>query len=533
MSGKLDRQLAALAEAVEVADGRLDEDVVQGARAVVGRAGQRLGLGVEATVVALAGPTGAGKSTLFNALAGSELATASARRPTTSAATAAVWGDGGDPLLDWLDVPRRHRMPGGAQDGLVLLDLPDFDSVEARHRLEVERLLELVDLVVWVVDPQKYADGALHERYLRPMAAYAGTMVVVLNQSDLLSEDGLAACRKDLGRLLSADGLDGVPVLPASARSGEGLEELRGLLTERVAARRAAVERLAADVSTVAAVLAGACGEQAPGRVGRGERERLLDALSEAAGVSAVARATSRAHRRRGALATGWPFVRWARRLRPDPLRRLGLGGDAGEAEHTSLPAATPVQRAQVSSAGRALAARAAGDLPPPWPGLVRSAATAEEDGMAERLDRAVAGADLRVSRPRWWAVAGLLQTILAAAVGLGAAWLLVLVALGYLQLGDVLPLPKVEGIALPTLLAAGGGLAGLAVAFLARVVNGAAARRRARAATASMRKRVEAVATDLVIDPVEGELAAHDRLCAAVKEAADSGRLKRRRSGG
>ena len=37
------------------------------------RAGDRLGLGLEATVVALAGPTGAGKSTLFNALAGADL----------------------------------------------------------------------------------------------------------------------------------------------------------------------------------------------------------------------------------------------------------------------------------------------------------------------------------------------------------------------------------------------------------------------------------------------------------------------------
>ena len=532
MSHKLDGRLAALAEAVEVAEGRLDEDVVESARAVVGRAGQRLGLGLEATVVALAGPTGAGKSTLFNALAGAELATSSPRRPTTSAATAAVWGDGGDPLLDWLEVPRRHRMPGGAQDGLVLLDLPDFDSVEARHRLEVERLLELVDLVVWVVDPQKYADGALHERYLRPMAAYAGTMVVVLNQSDLLSEDGLAACRKDLGGLLAADGLDGVPILPVSARSGDGLEELWGLLSERVAARLAAVERLEADVSNAAASLGGACGGRSPGKIGRGERDRLLDALSEAAGVPAVARATSRAHRRRGALATGWPFVRWARRLRPDPLRRLGLGDSAGEAEHTSLPAATPVQRAQVSAAGRALAAQAAGDLSSPWPGLVRSAATAEEEGMAERLDRAVAGADRQVSRPHWWVLAGFLQKILAIAVALGAAWLLLLVALGYLQLGDVIPLPKVEGIALPTLLVGGGALAGLALALLARAVNRSGARRRARAATASMRKRVEAVATELVVEPVEGELAAYDRLCAATEQAAGSGSLRRRLSG-
>lgn len=533
MSDKLDGRLAALAEAVEVADGRLDEDVVHGARAVVGRAGQRLGLGMEETVVALAGPTGAGKSTLFNALAGSELATSSARRPTTSAATAAVWGDGGDPLLDWLEVPRRHRMPGGAQDGLLLLDLPDFDSVEAKHRLEVERLLELVDLVVWVVDPQKYADGALHERYLRPMAAYAGTMVVVLNQSDLLSEEGLAACRKDLDGLLRADGLDGVPVLPVSARSGDGLEQLQRLLSDRVAARRAAVERLAADVSSAAAGLAGACGDESPGKVGRRERDGLLDALSEAAGVSVVTRATSRAHRRRGALATGWPFVRWARRLRPDPLRRLGLGGGAGEAEHTALPGATPVQRAQVSAAARTLAAQAAGDLSPPWPGLVRSAATAEEDRTAERLDRAVAGANINVSRPRWWTVAGLLQKIFAVVVAFGAAWLLVLLALGYLQLGDVLPLPKVEGVALPTLLVAGGVLAGLVLAFFARVVNGLGARRRAGAAEASMRERVGAVAAELVFEPVEAELAAHERLCAAVGEAAGSGRLRRRRGPG
>lgn len=534
MSGRLDGRLAALAEAVEVAEGRLDEDVVHGARRVVERAGQRLGLGMEVTVVALAGPTGAGKSTLFNALAGSELTTSSARRPTTSAATAAVWGEGSDDLLDWLEVPRRHRMPGGTQDGLVLLDLPDFDSVEARHRLEVERLLELVDLVVWVVDPQKYADGALHERYLRPMASYAGTMVVVLNQSDLLSEEGLAACRKDLRGLLEADGLDGVPVMPASARSGEGLEELWALLSERVAARKAAVERLGADVSNAAADLGGACREQSPGKVGRGERARVLDALSEAAGVPAVARAAARAHRRRGTLRTGWPFVRWARRLRPDPLRRLGLGGEAGEAgeaRHTSLPPATPVQRAQVSAAGRALAAEAAGDLAPPWPGLVRSAATAQEEGMAERLDRAVAGADLHVGRPRWWTLANLLQTIFAIAVALGALWLLGLVALGYLQLDDVIPLPKVEGIALPTLLLGAGVLAGLALALMARALNRVGARRRARSATASMRKRVETVASEFVIEPVEAEIQAHDRLCAAVRAAADEGRLRRRLS--
>ncbi len=164
----LDRRLEALAEAVELADGRLDGDRVQAARAVVERAGQRLGLGVDETVIALAGPTGAGKSTVFNALAGGDLVAVSRRRPTTSVATAAVWGDAGRELLDWLEVQRRHTAAAdGDLAGLVLLDLPDYDSVAIDHRLEVERLIGLVDLLVWIVDPQKYADSALHDRYLR------------------------------------------------------------------------------------------------------------------------------------------------------------------------------------------------------------------------------------------------------------------------------------------------------------------------------------------------------------------------------
>src|SRR5687768_8185056 len=141
----LDTQLAALADAADLAAGRLDEDDVETARAAVAKAGSRLGLGVEETVVALAGPTGAGKSSLFNALAGAELTAVGRRRPTTSAAVAAVWGDGGGPLLDWLEIPRRHRLDGNELDGLVLLDLPDFDSVERDHRLEVDRLVDLVD----------------------------------------------------------------------------------------------------------------------------------------------------------------------------------------------------------------------------------------------------------------------------------------------------------------------------------------------------------------------------------------------------
>ena len=198
-------RLAALDEAVELARGRLDGPVVDAAERVAGKAGARLRLGAEQTVVALAGATGSGKSSLLNALAEQDVSAVGVRRPTTSAATAVIWGsDGAGALLDWLEVPRRHAIGGpspadggplrGPQEahgdrlaGLVLLDLPDFDSIQLAHRLEVDRLVELVDLLVWVLDPQKYADAALHDRYLRPLAGQAGVMLVILNQVDRLA----------------------------------------------------------------------------------------------------------------------------------------------------------------------------------------------------------------------------------------------------------------------------------------------------------------------------------------------------------
>ena len=63
--------------------------------------------------------------------------------------------------------------------GLILLDLPDFDSVRRDNRELVERMVGYVDVLVWVVDPQKYADAVLHHEFIEPLAAHGGTMLCV------------------------------------------------------------------------------------------------------------------------------------------------------------------------------------------------------------------------------------------------------------------------------------------------------------------------------------------------------------------
>ncbi len=152
-------------------------------------------------------------------------------RPTTRHVHACVWGmQGAAPLLDWLGVQRRHRyarasvLDSGESDldGLILLDLPDHDSVVTASMAAVDRLSKLADMVIWVLDPQKYADAAVHNRYLIPLAGHASVFTVVLNQIDLLPPEQVRDCAEDLRRLLDAEGLTDTPVLPVSARTGAG-----------------------------------------------------------------------------------------------------------------------------------------------------------------------------------------------------------------------------------------------------------------------------------------------------------------------
>ena len=209
MAGKtLSDRLDALAELVTIARPREGQDgfpasLLDDSDAVLGRAGERLRLSANHTVVALAGGTGSGKSTLFNALSGATFSPPGVTRPTTRHVHACVWGmQGAAPLLDWLGVQRRHRYARAsaldtgesALNGLLLLDLPDHDSVVSASKAAVDTLSKLADMLIWVLDPQKYADAAVHNRYLIPLAGHADVFAVVLNQIDLLSPEQAKDC---------------------------------------------------------------------------------------------------------------------------------------------------------------------------------------------------------------------------------------------------------------------------------------------------------------------------------------------------
>lgn len=523
----LTERLRALGEAADLAEGRVGDELVAGARQVVERADRRLALSGDATVVALAGATGSGKSTTFNALSGHPLAEAGVRRPTTAQPMATTWGaEAHEDLLDWLEISRRHALGGSVDtplDGLVLLDLPDHDSTEVAHRMEVDRLVELVDMLVWVVDPQKYADAALHERYLKPLAQHAEVMLVVLNQVDRLSESERDQCLADLRRLLDSEGLDAVDVFAVSATTGYGLEPLRRRLGSVVKDKRTAAARLGADVTAAAARLLEASGAAEAPELGRSGVARLNDSLAQGAGVPVVTEAVAQAWRRRGGLATGWPALAWLAKFRPDPLRRLHLdrlraGRRPAEIEptavgRTSLPARSGVQDARVQSAVRACADEASSGLSRGWADAIRTAARSRQGDLPDLLDTAVATTDLGMDRHRrWWNLVRVLQWILVTAVVVGLGWLTVDFVLAYLRMPPLPDLWTWRGIPLQSLLVVGGVLAGLLLAGLSRIGVEVGARRRSAQARRRLRAAIDTVSDECVVQPVRDELERHRR---------------------
>jgi GTP-binding protein EngB required for normal cell division len=536
-------RLAGLDQAVQAARGHLDDSLVEDGAQIVDRAGSRLRLSSEHTVVALAGATGSGKSSLFNWLCGLDLAAVGIKRPTTSWALACAWGPtGATELLDWLEIPKRHQvnrmgmLDETAADrdlqGLVLLDLPDHDSTEVSHHLEVERLVKLADVLLWVLDPQKYADAAVHDRFLRPLHAHRDVMMVALNHVDEIPGAEVERCVADVRRLLSDDGLDGVPVIATSARRGDGLDQLRNALIERVSAKQLARERLTADIKTMAERLHDVTGDARPPDVRETSRGELIAAAADAAAIPIAVEAIHRSSLLQARRATGWPLTSWTSRARRDPLKVLGLpaSGPDGDAVSTSdiramrmrLPEPNAVQRARLDSAVRDIADRTTADMPPAWEEAVRAASIAKVDQLTAGLDEAVGRTDLGLAAtPWWWRGARALQWLLFAAALAGIGWLLAVAAMSLARDPDP-TVPTVAGIWVPALMVVGGLAVGIVLSLAGRLAARASAAARARKADERLRGAVQRV-TDIVIvgpmqDGVDAYLRCRDGIATALR---------------
>lgn len=456
-------------------------------RAILVGVRQRLELGVDHTVVALAGGTGSGKSSVFNALSGFTFAEVGVRRPTTAELTACVWAHRADLLLAWLGVARDRRieresaLDGESQAdlrGLVLLDLPDHDSIEPAHRAVVDRVLPQVDLLVWVVDPQKYADDALHNTYLRGLAGHEGAMIVLLNQIDTVPEGAREALLADVERLLVEDGLVGVGVYGASARTGDGMAEVRAALARAVAARGLAEVRAEAELDDAARLLAEVVAPAEPDVAG--PAQVAADALLTAAGVDATAANVERAVR-----------------LGDRAPTRLG-----------------PVQPDRVEALREAWLDTVGGALPRLWARTLGER-VADAPSLVAAADEVLAGVVVDGRRPRaaavWRGLAAVVALLALGAAGFTAA------ALG----GSLVPLSDdlVWDDGTRALAGLTGGLALLAVLLLvaARSARRRAARRRAADLVADGRHALAAVVDKHLVRPSVAVLEEHR----AVREAA------------
>jgi GTP-binding protein EngB required for normal cell division len=543
----LSTRLTALARLVQIGSARkgtdgFGEKLLADASDLLTRAGERLMLSSEHTVVALAGGTGSGKSALFNRLAGADFSMVGVTRPVTSEAHACVWGvTGSGPLLEWLGVPRRYRyarssaLDSGEQsmNGLVLLDMPDHDSVMGHATDLVDHLVGLSDLMIWVLDPQKYADAAVHRRFLVPLAGHSEVVAVVLNQADLLTAGQIEECVHDLRRLLDSENLHDVQVLVTSAATGAGIEELRKLLIEAVSARRASAARISADVDKIVVQF------RPYGEVTQTDGEsdlsvpvaaagQLAPQFASAAGVMAIGDSLRSARELRAMDYIGWPVSWLVERLRNrDPVRKIRLGKLWAELrEVTAGP--TGAQQAEIDISLTQFADEVAPALPLPWSRTVRTAVRSRADDIPAALGAEIGAAlPAQTSGERWWRLAAVGQGVLLGCALIGLAWSADLLAFGVLGSSHGLPWLFTGALLVPAalFLIAAGLYGGWLLAGRCAIAVRAAASRETELLVADITQRMSDVAHDLVIAPARQEMSELGRFRAELEVAAGHGR--------
>ena len=218
-------------------------------------------------LVLLVGPTGAGKSSLLNTIAGAEVSKAGVLRPTTRDAVLYASASDSRRILGSgrLAVVARERLKVAQKvptaDGVAVIDAPDVDSVERDNRELADVLVESCDLCVFVTTATRYADLAPWE-VLNRVRERGLPLVVVLNRVPPQAEDR-AAVVADAQRLLADSGTsdllvvdegDTDPVVDGLKRDKTGrlLDRIARLAAEADARRAVAAQALAGAVRGLA-----------------------------------------------------------------------------------------------------------------------------------------------------------------------------------------------------------------------------------------------------------------------------------------
>ena len=578
------RSVASLKEAISYGEGRVPETVLLDAAETLERLSQRRELSTEHTVIGFFGATGSGKSTLFNAIAGQNIALSAPTRPTTSTVQAAIWeAEGSEELLDWLGIDKRvypqtqalaaegntaegseaaggvaapnavtepapglfnriRRAVGGRGEmrtrtgGLILLDMPDFDSVTTTNRDLAARMMRYVDVLVWVVDPQKYADAVIHRDFMVPLAASGAQALCVLNQADKLAPAEVPAVLASLTRLLQAEGTEAhllAAPIAVSARTGEGIEVLRDLLAQVAAAKSLSLQRTDAQLHATASQLrtyAGGEGAVLAGAYALDAEQKLVQSCYTSSHAEQVLQAATASYRRAAGQHTGWILTRWMSRLKADPLRRLHLGQqdekkstskaeksagmlgsdseNAPELVASSLPPLSAAQKAGMANAVRQYSKQMANRIDEPWKRSMKEAALSREAELPELLERDMMRIDYGLGRTRApWVVFNALQWIALLSALAGVAWLTLISGMAYLQI-QLPPAPTPEGspVPLPTLLLLLGVLLGIASAGVGRLLTAMGSRYYARKLRGRLQTGVEKAVQSCVVAPVQQE---------------------------
>ncbi len=205
-------------------------------------------------VVVLLGSTGSGKSSLFNALAGRDISPSGVLRPTTRRPVALAHPDDAGPqLLPGLSARGALELVADpvVGRGLVLVDAPDFDSVELANRAFAVELLEAADLVVFVTTATRYADQmpwTMLERARQrgvPLLAILNRLPPEADDADAVVADYAAMLQHGrLGESGAFGALEVVPVAEGALEPGRD-----ALSVDAVAPIRDALARLTADES--------------------------------------------------------------------------------------------------------------------------------------------------------------------------------------------------------------------------------------------------------------------------------------------